>query len=130
MRKFSDRELLRAYAQIERARAAEREQAERAARWLVERCGLLVTATLPPPYIEQGKENRPYLPAFRLVISRGEFDTINDWLASRLTTPPALQGIPREESGFWLELGRREGFPAGTRYYCHTKHVEAFSFGC
>ena len=120
IRKFTRKDLIGAYKDIEKEREAERQRAERAAKWLQQKCeSLTVYAVLPPAYIEQYRNDVPYLPNYRLCIIYSRPTFFNTWLEERLKEPE-LPGISIHEKGFWLELGKAEKFPKGTRYYCYT----------
>lgn len=127
MKEFTREELTRAWHQMEREREAERQTAERAARWLRSKCREPVQEVQLPSYASRGnRDDAPYLPQYLLRIHYTKYDAdFNAWLKARLVSPPEMPGIHRDESGFWLDLGPDEGFPAGTRYYCYTSLTDA-----
>ena len=127
MRTFTKRQLVSAWYQIEQARNNERALAMKAALWLNERCDLSLSVT--EAAVPVARPDAPYLPTYWLSISYSQYSNFNEWLRARLVKPPELPGISREESGFWLELGKAEGFPAGTRFYCHTAYYDAHAGG-
>lgn len=130
MRKFSRKQLLRAYAQMQEEGRREASLAEQAAKWLTDQSGLSVHATRPSRYVSDGnRSDIPYLPEFLLAIIVEKYAAVGEQLRSQLTSPPEREGINRDEAGFWLELGKSDGFPDGTRYYCYTETVDAQESG-
>ncbi|MBI2056388.1 MAG: hypothetical protein HYT37_03325 [Candidatus Sungbacteria bacterium] len=130
MRTFTRKHLIKAYEYIEKEREEEYQQALRAAEWLQEKCNgihITVSVAMPPPYVEQYRNDIPYLPIYTLAIAYQDFSSFSTWLTEQLKNPE-LPGISIHEKGFWLQLGSKEKFPRNTRYYCYTEYIDVGAF--